>query len=223
MVLLIGFGEPVSLVRSARARSGGACRSVVSGLRTRTAVTGHRGTQQGIAIRLDPLRAYRLFALPMDEVSDALVDAEELLGPSGRRLSEQLAESPSWPNRVQLLESALGTRLDRGPAPDPAIGWAWRRIRDDARATSVADIAEQSGWSRRQFERRFRRQIGLPPATVVRILRFQRALAALRDPGTTLAEVAARAGYSDQAHFARDVRFRTGSTPGELAGRRRDR
>ena len=141
--------------------------------------------------------------------------------PAAARLSEQLAGSRSWRDRVGLLDDALGARLDRGPAPDPAIAWAWRRIRDDPTAITVADLGTRTGWSRRQFERRFRRQIGLPPATVVRVLRLQRALAALRDPDTRLAQVAARAGYSDQAHLIRDVRFRTGSTPGQLAGRRR--
>jgi AraC-like DNA-binding protein len=100
--------------------------------------------------------------------------------------------------------------------PNPAVIWAQRRMRTRPVMASVADLAAQIEWSRRHFELHFRHQVGLPPHTVARILRFERALTALADNRGTLAEVAARAGYSDHAHFARDVRARTGSTPSRL-------
>jgi hypothetical protein len=121
VVVLIGFGEPVTMVRSARGTASGASRSVVGGLRTRVAVTGHRGTQHGIAIRLDPLRAFGLFGGGMHEISDDLVDADALLGPTGMVLTEQLAETPSWRGRFELLEHTLAARIAAGPSPDPAV------------------------------------------------------------------------------------------------------
>lgn len=217
VVMLIGLGEPVTVVRSPRGRAGGTSRSVVSALRSAVAVTSHRGVQHGIAIRLDPLQAYRLFGLPMHEISDDMVDPSALLGGSGALLTEQLAETPGWRARFDLLDHALSTRIARGPAPDPAVIWAWRAMQIRPLTVSVADLAKQIGWSRRHFERRFRHQIGLPPGTVTRILRFERALAALADNRGTLADVAAHAGYSDHAHLARDVRSRTGSSPTGLA------
>lgn len=64
------------------------------------------------------------------------------------------------------------------------------------------------------MDRWFARQVGIPPKTVGRILRFQGALRALmRDPGVPLADVAADAGYFDQAHFVRDFRRMTGGVP----------
>ncbi|WP_433734098.1 helix-turn-helix domain-containing protein [Nocardia sp. CA-129566] len=217
VVLLIGFAESVQMIRSARGPVGGSSRNVVSALRTGVAVTRHRGLQHGIAIRLDPLCAYRLFAVPMQEISDDLVDPTAMLGRFGALLTERLAETRSWRDRFALLDRALAARIACGPAPDPEVSWAWRTLRNGLLAVSIADLAERVGWSRRHFERRFRHQIGLPPHTVARVLRFERALAALADSGGTFAEVAARAGYSDHAHFARDVRSRTGATPGQLA------
>lgn len=83
----------------------------------------------------------------------------------------------------------------------------------DGRA-SVDAVAATAGVSGRQVERLFAHCLGIPPKTVGRVLRFQSALRSLmRDPGCSLAEVAAAAGYFDQAHFIKDFKRMTGGVP----------
>jgi transcriptional regulator GlxA family with amidase domain len=50
------------------------------------------------------------------------------------------------------------------------------------------------------------------------VLRLQRALALARS-GVSFAETAARAGFADQAHLARDVRELAGMPLGDLLAR----
>ena len=84
----------------------------------------------------------------------------------------------------------------------------------EAGAADVATVADRAGVSVRQVDRLFARHVGIPPKVVARILRFQGALRALmRDPGCPLADVAANAGYFDQAHFVRDFRQMSGGVP----------
>jgi transcriptional regulator GlxA family with amidase domain len=67
----------------------------------------------------------------------------------------------------------------------------------------------------RQLRRRFTLAVGYGPATYLRVARLQRAITRARR-ATTLASLAADAGYADHAHLSRDCRELTGSPPGEF-------
>ena len=102
-------------------------------------------------------------------------------------------------------------RLDAGRA---GFERALECLESSGGLAEVQTVAARAGASVRQVDRWFARHIGIPPKMVGRILRFQGALKMLmRDPGCTLAEVAAAAQYFDQAHFVRDFRQMSGGVP----------
>ena len=78
---------------------------------------------------------------------------------------------------------------------------------------SVVGIAADVGWSVRHLEHRFRSEFGVTPKGVARITRFERSVAAARDPRRRLADIAVACGYADQAHLARDWRDLAGRPP----------
>jgi transcriptional regulator GlxA family with amidase domain len=65
---------------------------------------------------------------------------------------------------------------------------------------------------------RFRDHVGLPPKAAARVIRLDRAVAALLSGTPRIAEVAAACGYADQAHLGRELRELGGVTPGQLVG-----
>jgi AraC-like DNA-binding protein len=83
------------------------------------------------------------------------------------------------------------------------------------RGDSVATIATAVGWSTRHLQRRCRDAFGYGAKTLERILRMTRAVELAYD-GTSFAATAARAGYADQAHLAREVKDLTGVPLGQL-------
>ena len=101
-------------------------------------------------------------------------------------------------------------RLPRSPGPGR------RSSERDGRAP-IGWICDRLGRSRRHLATRFREQIGLPPKTVARILRFDRAVALLGGGGATLAELAFECGYYDQAHLNRDFRAVRRHLPGRAS------
>ena len=83
----------------------------------------------------------------------------------------------------------------------------------------IADITATLGWSRKRLVAGFREQVGVPPKTLGRVLRFHHALELLSGTGGPAAEIAAACGYADQAHMIREFRAVSGLTPGAMASR----
>jgi AraC-like DNA-binding protein len=81
-------------------------------------------------------------------------------------------------------------------------------------ATSVADIVANSGCSHRMVQRWFERVIGITPRAYLRLIRFRRTMADFAEPTTTLTDQAAKSGFADHAHMARDFRLLAGRAPG---------
>ena len=167
-----------------------------------------------LEVLLAPLGAYRLLGLPMAELSGQTVDLVEVLGADGRRLTERLREVPSWRQRFALLDQFLLERLCRGTRPSPEVGRAWERLVASGGTVPIAQLAEEVGWSHKHLIARFRQQVGLPPKTAARLVRFD---GVWRRPDgrqpLDWGQVAREVGYADQAHLVREFHQFTGTTP----------
>ena len=84
----------------------------------------------------------------------------------------------------------------------------------------VGALAQEVGWSRRHLVTRFRQQVGLPPKTIARVVRFEGLLRRVAGTGgAAWSRIAAECGYYDQAHMNRDFREFAGTTPTEYLAR----
>jgi AraC-like DNA-binding protein len=151
-------------------------------------------------LRFPPGLAPRVLGVSAHELVDSRVPLDALWPAARvRRINDLLAASDA-PGRV-LEEIAIDHRPE--PDDDSALvdevavlagaGWA------------SAAIAREVGLSARQLQRRSTAAFGYGTKTLQRILRLQRALALVRS-GARAADSAARTGYADQAHLARDVK-----------------
>jgi len=177
-----------------------------------------------LEVLLAPLGAYRLLGLPLDQLSGHTVDLVEVLGADGRRLAEQLRDTPSWRRRFALMDRFLLGRLDRGPRPAPEVARAWERLVATGGALPIRQLAREVGWSHRHLLTRFRQQVGLGPKTAARLVRFNGVWRRLdEDRPLDWGLVAAEVGYADQAHLVREFRQFTGTTPTGFLARARPR
>lgn len=165
-------------------------------------------------VRLGPLSGYPLLGVPLHELHGRIVDLRDVLGASGRRLAEQLREAPTWRRRFTILDQLLLGRLERGPHPSPEVARVWGRLVATGGAVRIGLLADEVGWSHKHLITRFKQQVGLSPKAAARLVRFDRVLRSLEQPGAPGWErVAAEAGYADQAHLIREFRTFTGRTP----------
>lgn len=213
VAVVIGFGDPHRL-RIGPSATASDLTCFVGGVGQTPVLTEHRGVQRGIEVRLTPAAAYTLFGVPMSELADRVVDLEDLWGPRATRLRERLATAPDWPARFELLDRTLLGASEAGPAPDPGVLAAWRRLGRTGGAVRISELLLDTGWSRARIAARFRQQIGLTPKAVGRVIRFTRAAELLTRPcAGPLPSIALAAGYADQAHFNRDFRELAGCSP----------
>jgi AraC-like DNA-binding protein len=196
-------------------------RSFVAATDTRHAVVEHDGHQHGVELRLTPLGAHMLLGIPMEELTCRVVDLDALLGREAGELIERMHETGTWAGSFDVMDAWLLRRLADAERPDPAVEHAFGRLVRSRGGVPVAELARETGWSRRHLAARFRTEVGLTPKVFGRILRFRRAAAELASPaGRSLAEIALDCGYYDQAHLNRDFREFSGRTPTELMAAR---
>ncbi|MFE5773194.1 helix-turn-helix domain-containing protein [Streptomyces sp. NPDC056485] len=221
-VVVISLGEPFTQVRRLGDTSPAiqVTGSLVAGLEDGPRVCDHPGGQEAIRLELTPLGAYRLFALPMSELTNRVVGLGDVLGPEAGVLAERLAATADWGARFDLLDIALSARIERGPDAAPEVRHAWRLLVRAGGAIPVGRIASEVGWSQGHLVRRFTEQVSLTPKTSARVLRFHRAMRLLTREGSNLTEVTAACGFYDQAHLSREFRALAETTPGQMAAAR---
>jgi methylphosphotriester-DNA--protein-cysteine methyltransferase len=121
------------------------------------------------------------------------------------------------PDEALFRMRVVATELATAGPPDSLVVHAARLVQDP-RARSI-DLVRALGVSERQLRRRFDAAVGYGPKTLQRVLRFQRFLAGMsrREDGVDLAQLAAAAGYADQAHLTREAGLLSGRSPAVLA------
>jgi AraC-like DNA-binding protein len=171
-----------------------------------------RGGLAITGIRLRPGACRAVLGCPAERLvnggmllSDVAAGATEL----HRRLllSEDLA------TRLALLENWVRSSLERATGNDRAVIAACRLLSADPKI-GIGEVAERFDWSARMIHRQFIAACGYSPKHFQRIMRIQNVLrAATAAPSARLGDLAAAAGYADQAHMTRDFRDITGFTP----------
>jgi AraC-like DNA-binding protein len=151
-------------------------------------------------LRFPPGFAPRVLGIAADELTDQRIPLDALWPAARvRRITDLLAASAA-PGRV-LEEIAV----DHRPEPDDDAALVDEVAALARSGWASAAIAREVGLSARQLQRRSAAAFGYGTKTLQRILRLQRALALVRT-GARAADSAARVGYADQAHLARDVK-----------------
>jgi AraC-like DNA-binding protein len=179
------------------------------------------GSVDLIGLRFRPEAVSAWLRVAGGELVDRAHGLGDLPVPLERTLPEQLAGERESGPRLSILRRHL-TRTSPSAVFDRRVTAAVDLALAD-RPARPAQIAAAVGLSQRQLNRLFEKRIGFGPKPLVRLGRFQRVLRELERPGhRTIASVALRAGYYDQAHLARDFRLFAGVAPARYLREVRD-
>lgn len=219
-ILILNIGAPIRIIGPGGAPTVQTHRSFVAGMYDSWVITETPRAQRGIEVKLTPLGAYRLLGRPMSELTNQVVALDDLFGAAADELVARLAEADTWEDCFLLMDDFLARRLAAAPPASREVAFAWQQLKTARGAVSIGGLARELGWSRKRLIERFRGEIGLTPKVAARLLRFTHALELLdADQRVSWADVAAGAGYYDQAHFIREFRSFAGLSPGDYRRR----
>ncbi|TNC31830.1 AraC family transcriptional regulator [Mumia zhuanghuii] len=202
-------------------------------LATRPAYIDQADRQEGVQLAVHPFAARWLFGAPASRLPGLALDLGDVLGPSAPALRRRIGDSDDWQSRFGAVRDFLAARAGSAhgaaaarPRPEVVEGWRW--IHAHGGNGRVDDLAAHVALSPRQLRSVFVEELGFGPKVLSRLVRFERAVALVRDqvarPGEdSLSDVAARAGYSDHAHLVHEFQAMAGTSPsGWLAEERRN-
>jgi AraC-like DNA-binding protein len=183
-----------------------------------------------VGVRLHPGAAASMLGLPASELVDQTLYLDEVWGPAAVVLGELLSGARSPEVALLTLQEQLVFRRADGARPDPLVSEAVRRLMP-WRAGEIGSLSSLLAISESQLRRRCLAAVGIGPKALQRTLRFQGFLALVQSTvvratppdGGGLAELAAEAGYADQAHLSRECVRLTGLPPREFLGDTRGR
>jgi AraC-like DNA-binding protein len=176
--------------------------------------------EEGVVIsgvRFRPGTAPGFLNVPASELLDSRADLSDIWGnAAAERLAERLVEAGGPESAADELEAAVAERARTARLPDEvACALVSLLGHQPSSAGALRAASEELGVGPRRLHRHCCEAIGYGPKTLQRVLRFQRALR-LATEERSLASLAARAGYSDQAHMSRECQRLAGLTPSVL-------
>jgi transcriptional regulator GlxA family with amidase domain len=150
-----------------------------------------------------------VFGLDASDLTDQNACITQLAKTS---LAEQLLNCSSVQQQVACISTFLLEQAHRHEDANKKVNYAVAVLQ---KGEKLSRVLRDLNLSERSLERLFQTHVGITPILYVRICRFQKALALLRQGRAySLTDIAHSLGYFDQSHFIRDFKLFSGASPG---------
>ncbi len=177
--------------------------------------TGYVNT---FAIRFYPYGFANFIDVPLKELRNNETPLSQLFGAEKtEQLSQQIIQAETTKERITIIEAFLSDRLQNTATIDTIVKSTIDTMLLSKGSEPINNILKQDLSKRRQLERKFTQQVGISPKQLGKVIRLQATLQMLLDrTDETLTEIAYESEYYDQAHFVKDFKEFTGTTPKEF-------
>ena len=133
---------------------------------------------------------------------------------SATELEHKIIAAQDTKHRIEIVEKFLFDKLNDKSTIDKIVKATIDILFNSNGSASIKDIFKDDPSKRRYVERKFRKQIGISPKQLGKVIRFQRALKMLlNNEAESFAALAYENEYYDQAHFIKDFKEFTGTNP----------
>lgn len=155
---------------------------------------------------------------PLKQVGRIRAATEALSETWARNIGDNMPLDPLVFALDNYIDSLIGASEFPPAAATPVLAASLRELGSRA---EVGATAEAAGVSARTLQRQVRTVTGLAPKRWLALLRFAKAARTVALAQVNLAEVAAAAGYADQAHMSAEFARHAATSPGRLRAQAR--
>lgn len=181
-------------------------------------ISAHEQSEMFV-IQFKPAGAYPFIQIPLSDLNDRIVPAEEILGEEILTRREQLLAEETPEEKFEAADKWLKSRFDETNAPPEKILGVLNLLQKEP-VSRLSEIVEEYPNTQKHLINQFKKYIGLTPKKYQRMVRFNEILQKIRDKEQiTWTEVAYQCGYSDQSHFIKEFNHFSGFNPQEFIDR----
>ncbi len=178
---------------------------------------GSSGRTGFISVRFFPWGAYHFFNEPIRGFLDQTIDASGLWGNDSKVITGRLKQEKIMEQRFKLVEQFLLEKLKEFQKKEMEVENAIKLIRQTRGTLSIESVCAETGFSKKQLERKFLATAGTTPKLFSRITRFLNICQNLKEEKSqTLTQLTHDCGFYDQAHFIKEFKAFSGFTPKEF-------
>lgn len=172
------------------------------------------------AIRFYPYGFANFVNMPIKNLANKETSIELLFGEkTANELEQKIIEATNSNERIKIIEKFLLEKLNEKTTIDNIVKTTIDTLLATNGSASISTILKENLSKRRQLERNFKKQIGVSPKQLGKVIRLQTALKMLLNKKSkNLTDIAYKSEYFDQAHFIKDFKEFTGINPKEFLG-----
>jgi AraC-like DNA-binding protein len=166
-----------------------------------------------IGIEFNPLGAYRFFHFNLNEIQNQIYSIHDLLGKTGKQLTEQIDETTTTDQKIAVLQQFLLHQLSQ-QNEDPVFDFCIQKIIASKGRITIKELEKKTGYSSRWLNMKFNEKIGVSPKNLSSIIRFKQYFQAfINGDEKSFFRNDFYELYYDQSHFIKDFKRFTGLPP----------
>lgn len=176
------------------------------------------GFVKTFAVRFYPYGFANFVSEPISNFANKETPINQLFGiENAEDFEQKIINAKNTEQRISITEKFLLDKLNDEKTINRIVKNTVDSLLFTNGSASINSILKDDLSKRRQLERNFKKQIGVSPKQLGKVIRLQTALKMLLDPKSeNLTEIAYKSEYFDQAHFIKDFREFTGINPKEF-------
>lgn len=201
-----------------------ACKKLwFSGIRTQYITIPSGRDSEMFVINFHKGRAFPFTGMPLNELSDRVVDGELVMSPEILNLRDALLNITDIQKKFHFAAGFLTRVFGHRMVVNPFVDFAVKSILERPDLASIDAISGKVGFSQKHLIKLFKEHVGVTPKSFLQVVRFQKAIQDIETAKTAdWKAIAHDCGYYDQAHFINDFARFSGYRPKEYLAQRSD-